>query len=126
MCLFEVNGNRQTARELNVDEKRIREWRKQKDVLMQTPREKRAQRRGPAAKWKDLESELFQWIGDERKNGRSLSTVLIRIKAKQMAKEKGLDDFKGGPSWCSRFFKRNKLSMRARSLTSLTRLKKHF
>lgn len=113
--LAKVNGNRGAARELNVDEKRIREWRKQESVLKEMPREKRAQRRGPEAHWPDLENELCSWIENQRKNGRSLSTVLIRIKAKQMADEKGYDDFLGGPSWCNRFFKRNGLTMRSRT-----------
>lgn len=113
--LAKVNGNRCTARELNVDEKRIREWRKQEEVLLKMPKLKRAQRRGPKAQWPDLEKELCEWIENQRKNGRSLSTVLIRIKANQMAVAKGLNDFRGGPSWCNRFFRRNKLTMRART-----------
>lgn len=38
--LVKVDGNRSTARELNVDEKRIREWQKQEEVLLKTAKEK--------------------------------------------------------------------------------------
>lgn len=35
------------------------------------------------------------------------------MKVKQMAEEKGLNDFRGGTSWCNRLFKRNQLTIRA-------------
>lgn len=86
--------NRSAAGELNVDEKRIREWQEQESM----PKDKQAQRREQEVHWPDLENELCSWIENQRKNGRSLSTLLICIKAKQMADEKGYEDFLGGPS----------------------------
>jgi len=39
--------------------------------------------------------------------------VQLRLKVKTMAREMQIDDFIGGPSWCSRFVCRKQLSMRA-------------
>lgn len=39
----------------------------------------------------------------------------IRLKAKRIATEKNIQDFKGGPSWCLRFMKRKGLSIRAQT-----------
>lgn len=67
----------------------------------------------PEAQWPDQEKELCDWIEHLRKSNPSLSTALITIKSKQIGTEKGLNDFKGGPSLCNPFFKRNKLVMKA-------------
>lgn len=106
-------GNRAAAREVCVDEKRIREWRNQETLLQKMPKTKRAQRRGPRAHWEELEKKLCAWITDQRANGRSVSSVLIRIKAKQIAKENDLKNFTSGTSWYSRFCRHNNLSIRA-------------
>ena len=73
--MAKVNGNRRAAWELNVGEKHIREWRKQ------------WQSRGPKVQWPHLKKELCDWIKNQRENGCFLSTVLIRIKMKQMEAE---------------------------------------
>jgi hypothetical protein len=107
------NGNRAAGREYNVDEKCVRDWIKQKTELKYMDRRKRA-RRGKPAKWPELEEELKNWILQKRREDkRQVSTLAIRLRAKELAKEKGLDTFKGGRSWCHLFMKRNDLSVRA-------------
>lgn len=75
--LAKLNGNRSMVRELKVNEKQIREWHKQEEVLLKTPKEKRAQHSGTKEQWPDFEKDLRVWINDQRCNSRSLSTVLI-------------------------------------------------
>lgn len=110
----EVHGNRATGRQFNIDESVIRGWRKEKGTLEKMNPRKRA-RRGPKAKWPHLEADLKQWIVAQRDNNRPVSTVAIKLKAKLMAAEKHIDDFKGGVHWVYKFMKRNQLSVRTRT-----------
>jgi transposase-like protein len=110
----EENGNREAGRIFEVDEKSVRQWRQKKDELSLTPRSKRARRSG-ITKWPKLEDELKQWINGQRESGRSVSTVMIRLKAQSLSKQLKCENFIGGPSWCYRFMKRNGLSVRNRT-----------
>lgn len=107
-------GNREAGRIFNVDESNIRLWRKSKAKLQNMDRKRRADRRGHAA-WPALENELHKWILNQRESGLSVSTVTIRRKARIIAREMNLENFKGGATWCYRFMKRKKLSVRART-----------
>lgn len=107
-------SNRASAHEFSVDEKSAREWRKEKNVLENMNPRKRA-RRGPKARWPHLENDLKEWIIVQRENNRAVSTVAIKMKAKLLAAEKNIDDFKGGINWVFKFMKRNQLSVRTRT-----------
>lgn len=109
-----VCGNRAAGREFQVSEKMIREWRKASDVLRTMKSTKKANR-GMKARWPDLEHRLRTWVLQQRAEGRGLSTVQLRLKAKTLATETNAAGFEGGPSWCFRFMRRNKLVMRART-----------
>lgn len=106
-------GNREAGRYFEVDEKAVRNWRKQKDLLKKLGK-KRTNRHG-IIKWPALEESLHSWVLDQRKLGRSVSTVKIRLQAKRMADEMKIVDFKGGINWTFRFMKRKNLSVRART-----------
>lgn len=110
----ETIGNRAAAREYEIDEKCIRRWRQQKNVLKHMPKQKRA-RRGGAVAFPSLETNLEKWIDEQREKGLPVSTVRIRLQAKTMAQQMGLENFKGGPSWCSRFMSRKRLSVRSKT-----------
>ncbi|KAL1470946.1 hypothetical protein MTO96_040171 [Rhipicephalus appendiculatus] len=69
--------------------------------------------RGKKARWPDLECSLRTWVLQQRAEGRGLSTVQLRLKAKDLAAETNAVGFNGGPSWCFRFMRRNQLVMRA-------------
>ena len=62
-----------------------------------------------------LERTLKEWIVSQREKTRAVTTVMIRLKAKEFAKQTNVADFVGGPSWCSRFVRRNRLSVRSRT-----------
>lgn len=44
-----------------------------------------------------------------------MPTISIRLKARAIALDLGLDDFQGGASWCFRFMSRRELSIRSRT-----------
>lgn len=107
-------GNRETGRIFNIDESNVRLWRKSKEKLENMDRKRRAARTGQPA-WPVLENELHSWILNQREMGLSVSTVKIRCKARILARELNVEKFEGGATWCYRFMKRKKLSVRART-----------
>lgn len=113
----EQHGNRAAGREFDVAEKLIRDWRKAHSVLRTMKSTKKANR-GKKARWPDLERSLRTWVLQQRAEGRGLSTVQLRLKAKALAVETNTEGFSGGPSWCFRFMRRNQLVMRARTTVS--------
>ncbi|GFU86480.1 uncharacterized protein TNCV_1418321 [Trichonephila clavipes] len=74
-------GNREAARLFNVDESNIRLWRRNKTNFENCDRRKRADRRGKPH-WPELEEEINKWILKERDDGKAVSTVNIRMKAR--------------------------------------------
>ena len=110
----EDTSNRAAAREFNVGESSIREWRQMKNELLEINPRKRACR-GPTAKWPQLENELKRWILSRREVNLPISTVAVQIQARLLAYENDVVDFAASFSWISKFMKRNKLSIRTRT-----------
>ncbi|KAF4795050.1 hypothetical protein TURU_096747 [Turdus rufiventris] len=98
------HGNRDAAREFNINESMVRKWRQQEDDLHLAKKTKKSFCRNKA-RWLKLEDRLDRWILEQRAAGRSFSTVTIWIKAKVMANEMGINYFKAGPSRCFCFMK---------------------
>lgn len=86
-------------------------------MLRNTKKSKKANR-GAKPRWANLEEKLEEWVLEQRAACRALSTVQIRLKAKTMADEMEIPEFKGGPSWCFRFMKRKQLCIHARTTLS--------
>ena len=83
-------GNREAARQFQVDEKNVRRWRSQQEKLKGLRRDQRAACYCPA-KFPELEKELKEWIDEKRKAGIiGISTTVIRLKAKSMAKVRNI------------------------------------
>ena len=70
-----------------MNKKLVRDWRKQQPELKAQTRGARSNRVGRKPYWPDLEDKLVEWVLDKRLNGIGLSETMIRLKAKQMAKE---------------------------------------
>uniref|UniRef100_A0A8C9YEP1 HTH CENPB-type domain-containing protein n=1 Tax=Sander lucioperca TaxID=283035 RepID=A0A8C9YEP1_SANLU len=107
-------GNRAAARELGLNESMIRHWKQQLEELTQCKKTTKAFR-GKKSRWPELENELEDWVNTQRADGRGVSTVQIRLKAKTIATAMKFEDFRGGPSWCLRFMRRKGLSIRVRT-----------
>ncbi|XP_030232670.1 zinc finger protein 280C isoform X3 [Gadus morhua] len=107
-------GNRAAARGLGIHESMLRRWRCQREELSQCNKSKKAFR-GNKSRWPKLEDFLEDWVNTQRADGRGVSTVQIRLKAKTVATEMKIENFSGAPSWCFRFMRRKGLSIRART-----------
>ncbi|KAE9548780.1 hypothetical protein FO519_008009 [Halicephalobus sp. NKZ332] len=99
-----------------INDRLIRKWRNNRDLLIAAKPMRRANR-SPNAMYPELEKELKKWILEERAVKRSVSTVRIRTQAILMGKEKGYAGFTASPNWCYKFMKRNGLSVRATTST---------
>lgn len=108
------DGHRAAARKLGINECMVRRWRIQREELMKCQKSRKAFR-GHKSRWPELENVLEDWVNVQRAGGRGVSTVQIRLKAKTIAREMNIEDFKAGPSWCFRFMRRKNLSIRART-----------
>ena len=84
------------------------------DQAAKMPKCQRTCRTG-LTKFPALERTLKDWVVSQRENSRAVTTVMIRLKAKELAKQMNVTEFIGGPSWCSRFMRRNRLSVRSRT-----------
>lgn len=110
----ETIGNRAAGREFGVDERCVRRWRSEKPSLEEMPKTKRARRSG-SAHWPQLERSLKTWILEQREKGLSVSTVRMRLQAKNIAADMGISPFNGTANWCFRFMARHHLSVRQRT-----------
>jgi len=105
------SGNRAAGRKFGVSEKLVRDWRKTERNLTAMKKTKRANR-GMHPKWPELEERVHTWVLEQRTAGRGFSAVQLRCYATVVAKEMDINDFSGGISWCYRFMRRKRLSIR--------------
>ena len=118
--LAEINGNSNAARENNIDEKLVRDWRKNKIILSEMPKTKRA-KQGDLPSFPELENEINEWVLSQRQNGYVVTSGSIRFRALQLKKSEkyqnqtDISSFKASAGWCSRFMNRNSLTLRQRT-----------
>ena len=60
----EIHGNRAVSRNFTVPETNVRDWRKQKVILKDMKKTKKALQ-GRQALYPDMEKELYEWIFDQ-------------------------------------------------------------
>ena len=75
--------------QFSVDESCLHRWKLQRERLLKTPRNKRAQCYRPAA-FPDIEKELAAWITEKRQGGIGVSTNVICLKAKSVTQKFGI------------------------------------
>jgi len=111
LAFAEIHGYRAAGREFDCDDKSIREWRNDKEVLKVLPKNKRA-RRGRSALWPEIEDHLKTWIIEKRSKdvNRRVNTIDIRLEAMKFANQNQILNFKGTPKWCYNFMKRHNCS----------------
>ena len=115
--MAEQTSNRRAASDLDINESMIRKWRMQKNKL-EGCNKKRKSFRTCRARWAELEEDLAEWVEVKRAGGHGVNTVQVRLKAKEMAEEKALDNFTGNATWCFRFMRRQNLSIRVKTTVS--------
>ncbi|KAG8235762.1 hypothetical protein J437_LFUL015383 [Ladona fulva] len=65
--------------------------------------------------WPELEKTLLEWVISERAKGSKVSTTSLLLKAKGLAEEYKIENFKAYPSWGFQFMKLNNLCIRTTS-----------
>lgn len=109
-------GNRAAGRKYSISESCVRDWRKKKEILKSSNKNRRAFRSG-IRKFPQVEEQLSSYIQDRRQHGFAISTEIAQLKAAQIAKELQIpnEDFKASRGWLRRFMNRNGLSIRKRT-----------
>ena len=106
----EESSNHAAERKFDVDRKRIREWRKQKDKLQSLS--KSTARKLPGAGRKPLDYELednvAEWVISRRANRLRASKKMMMVKARSMYTELTRDNedaskFIASQGWCQSF-----------------------
>ena len=59
------NGNRTTSRHFSLNAKKVQNWKKEKDVLQQSKKTNKENRRRNAI-WPDLENKAANWLLKQR------------------------------------------------------------
>lgn len=63
----------------------------------------------------EIESNLVEWINMMRKEGVPISSTMLKLEARRMAQDIGIEGFQGTWMWQKGFLKRHKFSIRART-----------
>ena len=110
----EKSSNSKAGREFGVNEKLVRDWRRNVDKLQSMPRKKCADR-GKKCYWPALEDEVVKWVTEQRQDGYIVTRNLIRLHAQVLAQKWNVANFSGTNSWCTRFMKRRGLAIRQKT-----------
>lgn len=99
-------SNRGAGRHFSVDEKRVREWRKQKELLSTLPPGKvRVGKSGCHPLLPEMESNLVTWIRDS-----PVKPTHSKIQEKALELHDGEQPFKASRGWLEKFLNRHKFS----------------
>jgi transposase-like protein len=107
-------GNREAARTFNVGETSLQEWRKEEAAIKCLDQKKRAMTYRRCFR-PELEETLVEWVLSERLKGNTVSTTSILLKARRLAEENKIENFKAYPSWAFMLMRRNNLCIRSTS-----------
>ncbi|KAM7299220.1 hypothetical protein ISCGN_019787 [Ixodes scapularis] len=115
------NGNNvsKTARQFDIDRKRIRDWNANYQSLLQQcqgeNRVKRSMGKGRPVFSKEIDNALVSFLEDERLAGRPVSNRLLQAHARQLAAKMGLGGFQASHQYLTRWKRRFNVSLRART-----------
>ena len=83
------SSNSKEGREFGVNEKLVRDWRRNVDKLQSMPRKKCADR-GKKCYWPALEDEVAKWVTEQRQDGYIVTRNLIRLHAQVLAQKRNV------------------------------------
>ena len=115
VAFAEVSTNRAAAREFRVHEKRIREWRKNKEILMNSPKDCRRLKgagRKPLLN-QQIEEALYNWIITTANEKIAITKIELQQKALELS-QKNIPEakFTASSAWVEGFLKRHSLSVK--------------
>nr|XP_033471765.1 uncharacterized protein LOC117249958 [Epinephelus lanceolatus] len=114
----EENSVEKTARLFNIDSKRVRDWRKQKEALLLGDHGRARLAGGGRKKVSvELEERLSEWISSMRDKQKRVSRSMIKKKALEIypSVSDGGKTFVASTGWLQKFLERNNLSHRRRT-----------
>ncbi|KAG0444060.1 hypothetical protein HPB47_014231 [Ixodes persulcatus] len=115
------NGNNvsKTARQFDIDRKRIRDWNANYQSLLQEcqgeNRVRRSMGKGRPVFSKEIDKALVSFLEDERLAGRPVSNLLLQAHARQLAAKMGLGGFQASHQYLTRWKRRFNVSLRTRT-----------
>ncbi|XP_014678488.1 PREDICTED: tigger transposable element-derived protein 1-like [Priapulus caudatus] len=115
------NSKEATARKFNVDSKRIREWVKQEEKLRAANHGSNSKRRkldggGRRPLDENLETELVQWIEDQRAQRLRVTRKRVQRRALELFDHENADSpFVASRGWLEKFFNRHGITLRRRT-----------
>lgn len=113
----EHHSGEAAARKYNVDPRRIREWKKLKQALIEMKEEGKQKKRlhggGRKKVSEEMELRIVMWILEQRHKNLRVSGKMIRNKAQQMFQtvSDGKRQFNATAGWLQKFMKRNGFSL---------------
>ncbi|KAL8571450.1 hypothetical protein ACOMHN_009382 [Nucella lapillus] len=118
-----ANGNgSQTAEEFGIDRKMIREWRTNRDSLIQhdrgTEKKKRKLHRRRYILSQEVDQAVLDYLNNERAEGRVVRNKDLQRKAMELAGAQQLQGFRASPMWVKRWKKRYRVSTRRGTCTN--------
>ncbi|KAL8593325.1 hypothetical protein ACOMHN_009978 [Nucella lapillus] len=118
-----ANGNvSQTAEEFGIDRKMIREWRTNRNSLIQhdrgTEKKKRKLHRGRYILSQEVDQAVLDYLNNEQAEGRVVRNKDLQRKAMELAGAQQLQGFRASPMWVKRWKKRHGVSTRRGTCTN--------
>ncbi|CAF1134857.1 unnamed protein product [Brachionus calyciflorus] len=107
----EKNDISKAAKKFKVDRKTIRNWVKSKPQLLEQVQKKNKFRihKVDTAQFSELETELYEWILEKRRNGVCINKKMITTKALILNKD---NNFVASNGWFCNFLRRKNLVLR--------------
>lgn len=113
----EGENNCAASRRFSVSEACVRRWRKQKEALSGSNKQRKAFR-GPArGRFPEIEEELTAFVNLLRSKANPVTAEILQIKARELARAKNVPhaSFKASRGWIQRFMRRQNFSLRRRT-----------
>lgn len=100
--------------EFCVNEKLVRDWRKQIEKLKCMPKNK-CSNQVKKCQWPELEDKLIVWIKEQRQSGYIVTCNMICFKTLAITNELNITGFQASNNWCTRFLACNNLALRQKT-----------
>ena len=111
------NSNRSAARQFSVNERCVRRWAQQEERLRACSTKRKSFRGAKTGVHPALELELKTFVQEQRAEGFAVTSEIIQVKARELAREYGIRraDFKASRGWVDKFMRRQGFSLRRRT-----------
>jgi len=110
-----VNNNCEIACEYGISESMVRKWRNQQHVLFSGELKMTAKRASMGCYWPkepEVDQQLVDWFSNQRSQGLTVNSTMIRLKAKELSSD---PEFKASPGWYMKWECRHAISMRSKT-----------